>query len=412
MINFWQRGNNQIMSKSTNKTAKLKIEFKSVKELTKNPKNARTHSEKQIKKLAASIKEFGFIGAIAIDSKGLIWAGHARLAACELLGLETIPYVNLDHLTATKRRAYMLADNRIANESGWDDDILRIELSELQAMDFDLAITGFDNSELEAIFSEDAGPADGEDDVPTIPKKPYSKLGQIYQLGEHRLMCGDSTKKEDVGNLMAGEIAHMVFTDPPYNVDYGKEKNRTIKNDNHTVEDWDVFVRGYISNLLENCSGNIFISMSDKELGHMQSTFIELGGKWSSFIIWVKNSLVISQKDYHSKHETIMYGWRDGVSGRYRPTDRTLTDVWEFDKPKRSDEHPTMKPVELVEKTIKNGCRTKSTVLDLFGGSGSTLIACEKTKRKCFMMELDPHYVDVIITRWENFTGEKAVLLK
>jgi DNA modification methylase len=251
--------------------------------------------------------------------------------------------------------------------------------------------------------------------VPEAPEKAISQLGDLYQLGQHRLLCGDSTAKDAVDKLMDGQKADMVFTDPPYNVDYGgnnnpKYKSRKIQNDNHTISDWDEFVRGYVARLFENCDGNIFICMSDKELGHLQNTFVELGGRWSSFLIWVKSSLVISQKDYHSRHETILYGWKDGVSGRFRPTDRSLDDIWEFDKPSRSDEHPTMKPVELVEKAIVNGCKKASSVLDLFGGSGSTLIASEKLNRKCYMMELDPQYCDVIVKRFNGLFPEIEIL--
>jgi len=239
--------------------------------------------------------------------------------------------------------------------------------------------------------------------------------GDLWILGRHRLLCGDSTKADDVARLMDGKKANMVFTDPPYNVDYGasnnpRHKHRKIKNDSMSDADWDVFVNSYLKNVLNYCDGNIYIAMSDKELGHLQKTFMNLGGHWSSFIIWVKDRFVLSAKDYHSRHESILYGWREGVENRIRLEDRTQDDVWEIPRPKTSDEHPTMKPVELVVKAIENSSSANGIIYEPFCGSGTTLVASEQTNRICFAIELDAHYCDVIIQRWENATGQKAVL--
>jgi DNA modification methylase len=284
--------------------------------------------------------------------------------------------------------------------------------------DVSLAMLGFNVDELDALLNPTKlteGLTD-EDAMPDVPNEPTTKLGDIYQLGNHRLMCGDSTNLNQVEELLDGNMADMVFTDPPYNVDYGnsnnpRHKSRQIMNDKMNDEDWNNFVNDYITALLTYCHGNIYIAMSDKELGHMQITFEKLGGKWASFIVWVKDRLVLSGKDYHSRHETILYGWKNGVSDRLRVEDRTETDVWEIKRPGNSELHPTMKPVELVERALTNSSKSGNIVLDLFGGSGTTMIAAEKLGRHSRLMELDPKYCDVIIKRWEDFTGKKAVLL-
>jgi DNA modification methylase len=232
-------------------------------------------------------------------------------------------------------------------------------------------------------------------------------LGDLFEIGEHRLLCGDSTDSDAVARLMDGNKADMVFTDPPYNVDYGandnpRHKQRTIKNDKMGVDDWNQFVIGYMNSIFQMTDGNIYISMSDKELGHMQSTFRECGGKWASFIVWVKDRLVLSPKDYHSRHETILYGWKEGVKDRLRVLDRTQDDVWEIKRPGNSEEHPTMKPIALMERAINNSSKVGWIVGDLFLGSGSTMVASHQLKRKCYGMELDPKYCQVIVDRMKK----------
>ena len=377
--------------------------------------NSRTHDDAQVAQLAASIKEFGFRNPILVDGVGII-AGHARLMAARKLGLDKVPTIDCSDMTETQKKAYIIADNKLALNSGWDTNLLSLELEQLDADGFNLELLGFDSKELDELLAPEV--VDGltdEDAVPDVPDEPKTKLGDIYILGNHRLMCGDSTSLDQIEKLLDGEMADMAFTDPPYNVDYGnsnnpRHKSRQIMNDKMNDDDWDTFVNDYITALLTYCHGNIYIAMSDKELGHMQLTFEKLGGKWASFIVWVKDRLVLSGKDYHSRHETILYGWKDGVSDRQRVEDRTETDVWEIKRPSNSELHPTMKPVELVERALTNSSKSKNIVLDLFGGSGTTMIACEKLNRKAYIMELDPKYCDVIVKRWEDFTGKQAIL--
>ena len=392
-----------------------KIDYLLVNTLIPYANNSRTHDDAQVAQIAASIKEFGFRNPILVDGVGII-AGHGRLLAARKLGLEKVPTIDCSDMTETQKKAYIIADNKLALNSGWDTNLLSLELEQLDADGFNLELLGFDSKELDELLAPEVveGLTD-EDAVPDVPDEPKTKLGDIYILGNHRLMCGDSTSLDQIEKLLDGEMADMAFTDPPYNVDYGNSNNpryksRQIMNDKMNDDDWDTFVNDYITALLTYCHGNIYIAMSDKELGHMQLTFEKLGGKWASFIVWVKDRLVLSGKDYHSRHETILYGWKDGVSDRQRVEDRTETDVWEIKRPSNSELHPTMKPVELVERALTNSSKSKNIVLDLFGGSGTTMIACEKINRKAYIMELDPKYCDVIVKRWEDFTGKQAVL--
>ena len=392
-----------------------KIDYLLVNTLIPYANNSRTHDDAQVAQIAASIKEFGFRNPILVDGVGII-AGHGRLLAATKLGLDKVPTIDCSDMTETQKKAYIIADNKLALNSGWDTNLLSLELEQLDADGFNLELLGFDSKELDELLAPEVveGLTD-EDAVPDVPDEPKTKLGDIYILGNHRLMCGDSTSLDQIEKLLDGEMADMAFTDPPYNVDYGNSNNpryksRQIMNDKMNDDDWDTFVNDYITALLTYCHGNIYIAMSDKELGHMQLTFEKLGGKWASFIVWVKDRLVLSGKDYHSRHETILYGWKDGVSDRQRVEDRTETDVWEIKRPSNSELHPTMKPVELVERALTNSSKSKNIVLDLFGGSGTTMIACEKINRKAYIMELDPKYCDVIVKRWEDFTGKQAVL--
>lgn len=387
-----------------------------VKDLIPYARNSRTHSDEQIAQIAASIREFGFTNPVIIDEQNNIIAGHGRVLAAQKLKMAEVPCIVVTGWSEAQKKAYVIADNKLALNAGWDEKMLAIEFDELQELGFDLSLTGFSGDEILALkpLEEVVGLTD-EDAVPEAPENPVTIEGDIWVLGDHRLMCGDSTDAGSVALLMDGQKADMVFTDPPYNVDYGANKNprhkiRSIQNDCMSAEDWDTFVRGYISTIFAFCDGNIYIAMSDKELGHMQRVFTELGGKWASFIIWVKDRLVLSPKDYHSRHETILYGWKSGVKERLRVEDRTQDDVWEIKRPSDSKEHPTMKPVELVERALVNSSRNGHVVLDLFGGSGSTLIAAEKTVRRARLMELDPKYCDVIIKRWQDFTGKKATM--
>lgn len=380
-------------------------------------RNARTHSEEQVAQIAASIAEFGFTNPILAGSDGIIVAGHGRLAAAQKLGLEIVPVVVLDHLTPMQRRALVIADNRIAENAGWDDAMLRIELEALQLEGFDLDITGFDADALAELIAGDEPDNEGqtdEDAVPEVGETPISRPGDIWIMGKHRLLCGDATVVEDYDRLMQGNAADMVFTDPPYNVNYANSakdkmrgKDRAILNDNLGDGFYD-FLLAALTPTVAHCSGGIYVAMSSSELDVLQAAFRAAGGKWSTFIIWAKNTFTLGRADYQRQYEPILYGWPEGAT-RHWCGDRDQGDVWAIKKPQKNDLHPTMKPVELVERTIRNSSRPGNVVLDPFGGSGTTLIAAEKSGRIARLIELDPKYVDVIVRRWEEFTGKQAI---
>ena len=397
----------------------MKIEQRLISELIPYANNARTHNAEQITQIASSIKEFGFNNPILIDKDNGIIAGHGRLEAAKKLGLTKVPTIKLEHLTDSQRKAYILADNRIAINSEWDIELLSLELKDLDA-EFDLTALGFDEKELAALLNpEQVEGNTNEDAVPELPDKPTTKLGDVYQLGNHRLMCGDSTIQEDVSNLMGGNKADMVFTDPPWNVDYGASKNngkykaRTILNDSMETDEFKHFMDSAFKQMAEHSKTGCmtYVVMSAQEWGNMMLSLLLNEYHWSSTIIWNKSSLILSRKDYHTKYEPIWYGWLNGSPRLCPLEDRKQSDVWDFDKASKSDLHPTTKPVELVEHAIENSSIKGNIVLDLFGGSGSTMIASEKARRSSCLMELDPKYCDVIVKRWEDFTGMKAVLL-
>jgi len=385
----------------------LKIEYLAVKDLKPYKKNAKKHPEAQVEHIANSIKEFGFRQPIVVDKDNILVIGHGRLLAAQKLGIESVPCVRADDLTEEQIKALRLADNK-TNESEWDFDILSGELNDI--FDIDMEQFGFEvelaDEPLEIV----------EDEVPEDVEA-RCKLGDTWQLGNHRLICGDSTCIETVDRLMNGEKADMVFTDPPWNVNYGAQQNhpsykpRQIMNDSMSTEDFREFMHNAFKamNNASKAGCMTYVVMSAQEWGNMMLTLAENDYHWSSTIIWNKDQLVLSRKDYHTKYEPIWYGWKAGESRLCPLEDRKQCDVWDFERPKRSDEHPTMKPVPLVARAIINSSKKGNNVLDLFGGSGSTLIGCEQTGRKCFMSELDPKYCDVIIQRWENFTGKKAI---
>ena len=380
-------------------------------------RNARAHSEAQVAQIAASIAEFGFTNPILAGSDGVIVAGHGRLAAAQKLGLQSVPVVVLDHLTPTQRRALVIADNRIAENATWDNELLRIELADLLDAGFDIDLTGFDADALADLLAgeepDNAGQTD-EDAVPEVGDAPISRAGDVWQLGPHRLLCGDATRAESYSTLLGENAVDMVFTDPPYNVNYAntpKDKlrgtNRAILNDN-LGEDFHSFLLAALTPMIAACRGGIYIAMSSSELDALQSAFRAAGGKWSTFIIWAKNTFTLGRADYQRQYEPILYGWREGAQ-RHWCGDRDQGDVWQIKKPHKNDLHPTMKPVELVERALRNSSRPGDVVLDPFGGSGTTLIAAEKSGRVARLMELDPKYCDVIVRRWEDFTGGVAL---
>jgi DNA modification methylase len=390
------------------------VHLVSVETLVPYVNNARTHSDEQVAQIAASIKEFGWTSPLLVDGENGILAGHGRLAAARKLGITEVPVIELSHLSAQQRKAYILADNRLALNAGWDEELLKLELSALAELDFDLDLIGFTDKELDALLGADESTGLTDDDaVPEVPVEPVSKLGDVYILGQHRVMCGDSTVLSDVEKLMNGQLADMAFLDPPYNVDYGNNakdkmrgKDRRIMND-ALGDGFYQFLYDACVNLLLVTKGACYVAMSSSELHTLQRAWVDAGGKWSTFIIWAKNTFTLGRADYQRQYEPILYGWRDG-SDHFWCGDRDQSDVWNFNKPVKNDLHPTMKPVELVERAIRNSSKTRDIVIDLFGGSGSTLIAAEKAGRQARLMELDPKYVDVIVKRWEDFTGQKA----
>jgi len=376
---------------------------KSVEDLIPYANNARTHDDTQVTQIAASIKEFGFNNPILITADNSIIAGHGRLMAAKKLGIAEVPCIVLDHLTETQRKAYILADNRIAQNSGWDTTLLSVEFESLTADGVDLTMLGFDADEIAKMLEPEK--VDGltdENDVPEVPAEPVTKLGDVWLLGRHRLMCGDSTSIDAVETLMAGQKADMVFTDPPYGVDY-----KGINNDSRDgLED---LLRAAFGNYLASSKSgaSIYCFHSDRCADVFHKVFREFF-HFSSMIIWSKNSLTLSQTDYQSQHEPCLYGWMDNGKHSWY-SDRKQTSIWRFDK-ERVVGHTTPKPVALVERAINNSSKRGDIIVDLFGGSGSTLIASEKIGRHSKVMELDPKYCDVIIKRWQDFTGKEATL--
>jgi len=393
-----------------------KIEQWPTAKLVPYARNARTHSDAQVAQIAASIVEFGFTNPILAGSDGVIVAGHGRLAAAQKLGLVVVPVVVLDHLTPTQRRALVIADNRIAENAAWDDDLLRIELEALHDEGFDLDLTGFDADALAELLAGDEPVNEGqtdEDAVPDVGDAPVSRPGDVWQLGSHRLLCGDATVASSYAALLDGEAVDMVFTDPPYNVNYANSakdkmrgKDRAILNDN-LGDGFQDFLLAALTPMVAHCRGAIYVAMSSSELDTLQSAFRAAGGHWSTFIIWAKNTFTLGRADYQRQYEPILYGWPEGGE-RHWCGDRDQGDVWQIKKPQKNDLHPTMKPVELVERALRNSSRPGGVVLDPFGGSGTTLIAAEKSGRVARLIELDPKYADVIVRRWEDYTGKKA----
>lgn len=393
-----------------------KIQQWPVAKLIPYARNARTHSDEQVAQIAASIAEFGFTNPILVGADGVIVAGHGRLAAAQKLAMAMVPVVVLEHLSPTQRRALVIADNRIAENAGWDETMLRVEMEALQLDDFDMSLTGFDADALAELMAggggDDLGNTD-DDDVPEVLETAISRTGDVWLLGPHRLLCGDSTLEESYAQLLQGEEVDMVFTDPPYNVNYAntakdkmRGKNRAILNDNLGDGFYD-FLLAALTPTVANCKGAIYVAMSSSELDVLQSAFREAGGKWSTFVIWAKNTFTMGRSDYQRQYEPILYGWREGGKHHWCG-DRNQSDVWQIKKPHKNDLHPTMKPVELVERAIRNSSRPGNSVMDPFGGSGTTLIAAEKTGRVGRMIELDPKYVDVIVRRWQDWTGKQA----
>ena len=393
----------------------LKLEHWPTSRLIPYARNPRKNDH-AVEQMAGAISEFGFRLPIVAKSTGEICDGHLRYKAALHLGLEQVPVILADDLTETQLKAFRILVNRSATWADWDEDLLRLELEELQLDDFDLSLTGFDADELLDILAGEESTTEGntdEDAAPEVPETPVSKPGDVWIMGKHRLLCGDSTNAASYDTLLGTERVAMIFQDPPYNVDYAnspKDKlrgtHRPILNDN-LGEGFQAFLLAALKPALQRCDGAIYIAMSSSELDTLQSAFRAAGGKWSTFIIWAKHTFTLGHADYQRQYEPILYGWREGAN-RHWCGDRDQGDVWEIKKPAKNALHPTQKPVEVPERAIRNSSRPGSLVLDCFGGSGSTLIACERTGRVCRVMELDPKYCDVIVRRWQDWTGQKA----
>lgn len=388
---------------------KLEITYRKIADLKPYKDNPRDN-DKAVDAVAASIKEFGFKVPVVISKANEIVAGHTRLKAAIKLGLEEIPCVIADDLDDNQVKAYRLADNKVAELASWDMDKL---LAELESIDMDMAQFGFED--LEEEMDREALEDDFDENEP-LPEKPYAQRGDIFILGRHRLMCGDSTSSDDVNKLTNGNIVDMCFTDPPYNVNYG-DKAETLndylggeRNDQHILNDSmsDEEFHDFLLKTYENAfsslksGGSIYVCHSETEGINFRTAFKEAGFKLSQCVIWKKNSLVMGRQDYQYIHEPILYGWKEGA-GHYFVDDRTQTTVWEYPRPVKNDLHPTMKPIELVGRAITNSSKKGENVLDLFGGSGSTLIASEQLDRNAYLMELDEKYVDVIVKRYLRF---------
>jgi len=391
----------------------MQIKEVAVDKLIPYAKNSRTHSPEQVGQIAASIKEFGFRNPILVDNLTLI-AGHGRLLAAQKLGLDKVPTIDCSDMTESQKKAYIIADNKLALNAGWDTAMLTIEMKELQEEGFDLELLGFDDKELNALLEPEVvqGLTD-EDAVPETPKEATTKLGDVYILGKHRLMCGDSTSITDMEKLVNGQPVDMCLTDPPYNVAYegGTKEKLTIQNDSMEDSEFRQFLRDAFvaADTVMKAGAVFYIWHADSEGYNFRGACHDTGWKVRQCLIWKKSSLVMGRQDYHWIHEPCLYGWKEGASHLWS-ADRKQTTILEFNKPTRNGEHPTMKPVELFEYQMLNNTKGGDIVLDSFGGSGTTLIAAEKHGRYARIMELDPKYCDVIDKRREDFTGEKAVL--
>ena len=382
--------------------------------------NSRTHSDEQVSQIAASIREFGFTNPVLVDEKNNLIAGHGRVMAARKLGLAEVPAIIVTGLDERRRRALIIADNKLALNAGWDTEVLRVELEDLAA-DYG-ALMGFSEDELAALLAEAANDnaPEGEDNLTDPPVNAVTVQGDVWVMGKHRLMCGDSLDMDAARTLMGNAQADlafcsMAFTDPPWNVAYGEDGDkggRAILNDSQPEEQWQTFMRDFAASLFDvtKPGAPVYVVMGSQEWPVMDAALREARFHWSSTIVWVKDNFVMTRKDYHAQFEPIWYGW-NGTAARLAPLDdRTQSDVWEFPRPKASPYHPMTKPVELIERALTNSSKKSGVVVDLFGGSGSTLVACEKTGRQARVMELDPRYCDVIVKRWQELTGKQAKL--
>ena len=378
--------------------------------------NARTHSPEQVTKLRSSLREFGFVNPVIIDRDYGIIAGHGRVMAAKEEGIEEVPCVFVDYLTEAQKKAYIIADNRFAQDAGWDEELLRIEIEALQGMDFDVGLTGFNDDEIADLFDAN-GKSEAEDDdfdlSAALEKASFVQRGDIWTVGRHRLMCGDATSAEDVAALMDGKKANLIVTDPPYNVAFESSDGLSIKNDKMANDKFYEFLLSAFQNMAANLEkgGAAYVFHADTEGLNFRKAFVDAGFHLAGCCIWVKNSLVLGRSDYQWQHEPVLYGFlQNGKHYWSKNAGRSQTTIWNFDKPKKNKNHPTSKPLDLLAYPIGNSSRENSIVIDTFGGSGSTMMACEQTNRICYTMELDEKYASVILRRFvENGGDPKGV---
>ena len=388
-----------------------KLEQVPIDKLVPYARNARTHSKEQIAQLRASLREFGFVSPAVIDADYNILVGHGRITAAREEGYETVPCVFAENLTEAQKRAYILADNQLALNAGWDEEMLSVELSDLQDQSFDLSLLGFDAGELDKLLGTGSEKDIADDDfdlTAALEKASFVEPGDIWTVGKHRVMCGDATSPEDVEKLMDGKNANLVLTDPPYGVSFKASDGLTIQNDSLKGEEFYKFLLAAFKNMADHLEkgGAAYCFHADTEGLTFRKAFIDAGFHLAGVCIWVKNSLVLGRSDYQWQHEPVLYGFlQNGKHPWY--SDRKQTTIWNYDKPKRNKDHPTSKPLDLLGYPIQNSSQENSVVIDTFGGSGSTLMACEQLNRVCYMMELDPKYASVILRRYVEDTGDE-----
>ncbi len=379
--------------------------------------NARTHSKEQINKLRASIREFGFINPVIIDRDYNVIAGHGRIMASKDEGIDKVPCVFVDYLTDAQKKAYILADNRMALDADWDEELLKVEIESLQGADFDLNLTGFDEAELMDIFGDDNQSRAKDDDfdlTAALEKASFVEKGDVWTVGRHRLMCGDATSSEDVSTLMGNTKANLILTDPPYGVSFKSSSGLTIQNDSMKNEEFYNFLLASFKCMAEHLEngGSAYVFHADTEGLNFRKAFIDAGFHLAGCCIWVKDSLVLGRSDYQWQHEPVLYGFMQNGKHKWY-SDRKQTTIWNFDKPKRNANHPTSKPLDLLSYPIGNSTQENGVVIDTFGGSGSTMMACEQMNRICYMMELDEKYASVILRRYvENTNNAEGVFVE
>ncbi len=391
--------------------AKTTTDFQlvSISKLVPYVNNARTHSPEQINKLRASLREFGFINPVIIDREFSIIAGHGRVMAAREEGIAEVPCVFVDHLTEAQKKAYILADNRMAMDAGWDEELLRVEIESLQGVDFDVSLTGFEDKEIADLFKTDSGKVEDDDFDLTaaLEKASFVEEGDVWVVGKHRLFCGDATNPDHVAKLMDGKRANLILTDPPYGVSFKSKSGLTIKNDSMKNEEFYEFLKSAFVNMAAHLEqgGSAYVFHADTEGLNFRQAFIDAGFHLAGCCIWVKDSLVLGRSDYQWQHEPVLYGFlKNGKHSWY--SDRKQTTIWNFKKPKRNENHPTSKPLDLLSYPLGNSSQENAIVVDTFGGSGSTLMACEAMNRICYTMELDPKYASVILRRYVEDTGD------